>query len=98
MFAKKSPDVTTLKRHQDTLGRLHDVQVLIDRVREMQPAIAMPDVMMWRKIDALTSALEDDCRRLHAKFVRQQNSIRAICDRVRRAMDVEPPARRAEAS
>jgi len=96
--ARKSPDVMTLKRHQDTLGRLHDVQVLIDRVREMQPAIAMPDVTMWRKIDALTSALEDDCRRLHAKFVRQQSSIRAICDRVRRAMDVEPPARRAQAS
>jgi CHAD domain-containing protein len=96
--AKPSPDIRALKRHQDTLGRLHDLQVLMGHVREIQPSLAAPDVTMWRKIDALLASLEDECRRLHAKFVRQQSSVRAICDRVSRAAGAAPQARRAMAS
>ena len=94
---KATADVRALKRHQDILGRLHDVQVLIDRVRQLQPTLAPPDVTMWRKIDALSALLENDCRRLHARFLRQQGSVRAICERVTRATETVP-ARRAEAS
>jgi CHAD domain-containing protein len=92
------PALRVLKRHQDTLGRLHDFQVLIDRVREMQPSIAAPDFAMWRKVDALGAALEDDCRRLHAKFVRQQSTIRAVCERVSREADATTQPGRAVAS
>jgi CHAD domain-containing protein len=92
---KQSPDLRALKRHQDALGRLHDVQVLVDRVREMQPWIAAPDFSMWQKTDALIAWLEDDCRRQHAKFLRQRRSLRAICERVSRAADAAPQARRA---
>ena len=95
---KPSADVRALKRHQDILGRLHDLQVLIDRIRQMQPSLAPPDVTMWRKIDALIPSLEDECRRLHAKFVSQQGAIRALCDRVMRATEAAPPSRRAVAS
>ena len=97
---KPTADVRALKRHQDILGRLHDVQVLIDRVRQIQPTLAPPDVTMWRKIDALSALLENDCRRLHAKFLRQQGSVRAICERVTRVARATEtvPARRAEAS
>jgi CHAD domain-containing protein len=94
---KPSPDIRALKRRQDTLGRLHDLQVLIDRVRGIQTTLSAPDVTMWRKIDLLTAALEDECRRLHAKFVHQQSAIRAICDRVRRAAGAAPQTRRAMA-
>ena len=73
------------------------MQVLIDRVRKIQPTLAPPDVTMWRKIDALSALLENDCRRLHARFLRQQSSVRAICDRVTREAEA-PPARRAVAS
>ena len=78
---KSKADIKALKREQDVLGRLHDLQVLIDRVRQLQPALAAPDVTLWRKIDALVAALEDECRRLHAKFVRGTSPIRAICER-----------------
>jgi len=92
-------EVKALKREQDVLGRLHDLQVLIDRVRQLQPALAAPDVTLWRKIDALIAALEDECRRLHAKFVHQQAPIRAICERaVRAAADAPPGTRAAKAS
>jgi CHAD domain-containing protein len=96
--ARRPPDLRALKRQQDTLGRLHDVQVLVDRVRDMQPAIASPDFTMWRKIDVLIALLEDDCRRLHAKFVRQQGAIRAACQRVNRGAGATPQASRAVAS
>jgi CHAD domain-containing protein len=92
---KPSPDIKVLKRPQETLGRLHDLQILIDRLREIQPSIAAPDVTMWRTIDALIVALEDECRRLHAKFLRQQGEIRAICERASRATDAAPNSRRA---
>jgi len=95
---KASADVKAIKKYQDTLGRLHDLQVLINRVREIQPSIAAPDLTMWRKIDALVIALEDECRRLHATFLRQQPKIRDICERARRAADRGPHARRAMAS
>jgi CHAD domain-containing protein len=87
---KSTPDIRTLKRHQDLLGRLHDVQVLVARVRQMQPSLALPDVTMWRRIDALASTLENDCRRLHATFMHQQSSVRAICERVTEAASARP--------
>jgi len=95
---KPSPEIKVLKKHQDTLGRLHDLQLLIDRTREIQPRLAPPDVTMWRKIDAVLVGLEDECRRLHAKFVRQQTELRTICERVSSATEAAPRARRAIAS
>jgi CHAD domain-containing protein len=87
---KSTADIQTLKRHQDVLGRLHDVQMLVARVRQMQPLLALPDVTMWRRIDALVSTLENDCRRLHATFMHQQSSVRAICERVTRVTGAAP--------
>ena len=90
-------DVRTLKRSQDILGRLHDVQILIDRARQIQASADPPDVTLWRNIDVLNMALENDCRRLHARFMRHQAAVRAVCDRVNR-LKVATSARRAAAS
>jgi CHAD domain-containing protein len=90
-------DAKALKKAQDILGRLHDVQVLIDRVRQIQPAVALPYLTTWRKMDGLVNALENDCRRLHAKFLQRQGQVRATCERVTRA-DGGGPAKRAVAS
>ena len=91
-------EVRTLKKAQDILGRLHDLQVLIDRVRQIQPAVTLPDLTTWRKMDGLVTALENDCRRLHAKFVHRQGRVRTICERVARAESGTPAAKRAVAS
>src|SRR5512138_1961602 len=82
--ATPAKDLRMLKRGQDVLGRLHDLQVLIDRVRQLQAAVEPPDVTLWRNIDVLTTALENDCRRLHARFMRLQPAVRAVCDRINR--------------
>jgi hypothetical protein len=53
---------------------------------------------MWRKVEGLIALLEDDCRRLHAKFARQQSALRAICQRVSREATPVPQPGRAVAS
>jgi CHAD domain-containing protein len=76
---KRSEDVRTLRRAQDLLGRMHDLQVLIERVRQVQAALTPPDSTIWDEFDALVDALENDCRRLHARYMRERDALAAIC-------------------
>jgi CHAD domain-containing protein len=72
-------DVATLKRSQDILGRMHDLQVLMDRVRQVQAELTSGRVQKWDELDAMIGRLEDDCRRLHARFMRERPALAAIC-------------------
>jgi CHAD domain-containing protein len=92
---KTKGELRSLKRGQDILGRLHDMQVLLDRVRQLQASLTPPDVTMWRKLDTLTTALENDCRRLHARFMRQRTVVLTVCDRSASAKAPAAGARRA---
>ena len=74
-------DIRTLKRGQDLLGRMHDLQMLIDRVRQLQASLAPPNLAVWRDLDALMQMLEDDCRRLHARYMRVRDEIADIAAR-----------------
>ncbi len=82
-------ELRALKRSQDILGRLHDMQVLLDRVGRLQASLTPPDLTVWRKLDALTLALQNDCRRLHARFMHQRAALLTVCDG---AAEVKPPA------
>ncbi len=77
-----SADIRALKRVQDVLGRMHDLQELIERVRQTQASLAPPNVAVWRDLDALVAALEDDCRRLHARYMRARPSVLAVAEKV----------------
>jgi CHAD domain-containing protein len=66
-----------LKRGQDVLGRIHDLHLLMDRVREVQAALAPPTLVEWRDLDALLASLEDDCRRLHARYMAMRDALAA---------------------
>ena len=71
----------TLKRGQDLLGRLHDLDVLSDlvtAVRDDAPAGATT-----RELDALLLELAADARQLHGRYVATRGRIDMIC----RAMD-----------
>jgi CHAD domain-containing protein len=78
--AQTKADLRTLKHAQDILGRMHDLQVLIDRVRQIQAADAS-DAKAERELEALVDTLENDCRRLHARYVRDRVALAAICVR-----------------
>src|SRR4051812_32665228 len=74
-------DLRLLKRIQDLLGRMHDMQMLIDEVRQTQASLAPPSVAIWRDLDALVASLEDDCRRLHARYMHARDAITELADR-----------------
>ena len=78
--AKRSDDLRTLKRAQDLLGQMHDRQMLIGRVRQVQASLTPPDSAAWDALDTVMDGLEDDCRRLHARYMRMRQALAAICD------------------
>ena len=78
---KSTPDLRQLRRTQDILGRLHDLQVLVDRARDVQVALAPPDLNRWRELDAFVVALEEDCRRLHGRYMHDREALLALCMR-----------------
>ena len=78
-----SADLRALKRGQELLGRMHDLQVLIDRVRRIQGTLAPPDLVLWRELDAVVTALENSCRRRHGRYMRDRSTIIALCDQYR---------------
>jgi CHAD domain-containing protein len=80
--ARNSAALNALKRGQDLLGRMHDLQVLIERVRQVQASLTPPNVTVWRDLDALGVSLEDDCRLLHARYMRSRDQIGAIADKL----------------
>src|SRR5262249_43699470 len=71
-----------LKRAQDLLGRMHDLQVLTERVRQVQASLTPPNIAVWRELDALMMALDNDCRRLHARYMRTRDDLVAIAARL----------------
>jgi hypothetical protein len=77
-----------LKRAQELLGRMHDLQVLVDRVRHVQASLTPPDVIAWRELDAIVSGLETSGRRLHARYVRDRDGLVALCNRLGAHMPV----------
>jgi len=79
---KDSSDLVTLRRGQEALGRMRDLQVLMERVRGVQASLAPPDPVAWRELAALVTALEHSCRRLHARYVRDRTALTLLCDRL----------------
>jgi len=75
-------DLRTLKREQTLLGRMHDLQVLIGRARRVQARLVPSDAIVSRDLDSLVVALDADCRRLHARYVRDRAKLLDICRRL----------------
>jgi CHAD domain-containing protein len=71
----------TLRQVQDVLGHLHDQQVVIDRIRELQARLSPDDKRASRQLDTVISTIENECRRLHGRYVRRRDGVLEICDR-----------------
>jgi hypothetical protein len=87
-----------LRDIQRMLGRLHDLQVLLDCVREVE---ASGEVDAERtSLDAFAQMLEVECRRLHAEYVVRREDVVGVCGCARRELARQiavgrPPAARA---
>jgi CHAD domain-containing protein len=81
--ARRRAELPLFKRAQDLLGRMHDLQVLVDRVRGVQASLTPPDARTERALEALVATTEDECRVLHARYVALAPALRAACARLR---------------
>jgi len=71
-------DLATLKASQDLLGRLHDFQVLIEHAGNIQATRLVIDPVAWRELGFLVRTLERDCRKIHARYVRNASGLAEI--------------------
>jgi CHAD domain-containing protein len=74
--------VRTLKRTQDTLGRLHDLQILQSHVAAVQAASSRR-TPTDAGLDVIARMLEDECRHLHARYVAAIRSVLAVVESTR---------------
>jgi CHAD domain-containing protein len=75
-------EVRMLIRSHRLLAELDDQQALIDRIRQLQSTLTTPDLKAWRDLDTLVVSLENRCRGLHARYVRERTALLALCDRL----------------
>ena len=80
-----SGQLAALKRAQDLLGRMHDLEVLIARTRAVQGSPQAPNLRLSGDLDQLVRRLEMECRLLHGHYMasRAQLSRSAIASKAR---------------
>jgi CHAD domain-containing protein len=89
-------DLAVLKAAQELLGQLHDLEMLLASVRAAQASLPAADLSAWRDFNALVRAVEDDCRQLHAQYMRERPKLIAIAERMAAVKrDGRPVGRRA---
>ena len=77
-----APLVRTLKRVQEMLGRLQDLQVLLEHVAIIQ-AGANGHRVPRATFDTLAHRIEDECRRLHGRYVAASQALIDLAAEVR---------------
>ena len=92
--ARATARIATLKRAQELLGRMHDVEVLIARTRALQGAAKAPSLQLSSDLDHVVRRLETEARRLHGHYIAMRPRLFATCDY---AIAAATPARRASA-
>ena len=77
-----APLVRTIKRAQDLLGRLHDLQILQTHVAAVQagPGTARPG--MHQALESVARYVEDACRHLHGRYLGSAGTLRELCEAI----------------
>ena len=75
------PLVRILKRHQDRLGHLHDLQMLLKHVRETEGSPGVGSRV--NDLTAYADSLDRECRRLHADFVEHRAELASVVKDIR---------------
>jgi CHAD domain-containing protein len=70
----------TLKQVQDLLGRMHDLEVLILRVRGLQGSPQAPPLRISANLDHLVRHLETECRQIHGRYVTMRRKLLSVCE------------------
>lgn len=78
--SRASASLTRLKDEQDLLGRMHDLEILIDRARGVQSKLSPRDRIGMAELNRLIRVLEDECREGHATYMHSRASLLKLCD------------------
>ena len=79
--------IMTLKRAQNLLGRMHDLEILIARTRGLQGSPSAPNLRLSAELDELVRRLETECRQLHGQYMTSRATLLDICDHVTEQAD-----------
>jgi CHAD domain-containing protein len=92
-----APHVRTIKRVQDMLGKLHDLQVLLTYVAAVQAEPRSGRAPSREALEDLARHIEDQCRHLHGRYVATAPALREAALAVRKAIvpQLAQPTRRA---
>jgi CHAD domain-containing protein len=86
-----------IKRVQDSLGRMHDLQVLQHHVAAVGAAPRKGRSTPDAGLAVLSRLIEDECRHFHGKYVALLPALRAAVETARRDIPVRLTARRRSA-
>jgi CHAD domain-containing protein len=81
-----APHVRTIKRAQDMLGKLHDLQVLQTHVAAVQAEPRTGRAQSRAALDNLARQIEDQCRHLHGRYVASAGALREAAITVRKVI------------
>jgi CHAD domain-containing protein len=80
--------IRMLKGTQDLLGRMHDLEVLIGRIRAVQGASENPPSLdVSADLDHLVRRLETECRQVHVQYVDRRRKLLDLCEHVTSVAD-----------
>ena len=81
-----APHVRTIKRAQDLLGKLHDLQVLQSHIAAAQISgdSARPDARA--ALETLAARVESQCRHLHGRYLSSCGMLREVATAVRKSI------------
>lgn len=77
------PRVASLKRLQETLGRLNDLNVLQRHVAAVQTKPPSRRGATGRGLDTIARNLEEECRHLHARYIKQVPALLELAEACR---------------
>ena len=83
-----------LRTAQNQLGQLRDTQSLIAATREAQATLTNEAIWVSAELDGFVSEWEDQCRVLHARYLKGVPELLALCDRLAAATDENRSPRR----
>jgi CHAD domain-containing protein len=89
--SRSTSALNRLRTQQDLLGRMHDLEILIDRARGVQTTLAPRDRRGMSELKTLIRVIEDECREGHATYMRARPALLKMCDAIAAANGASRP-------
>jgi CHAD domain-containing protein len=74
--------INRFKGLQDALGQIHDFEMLLEHIREVQASLPVTERPLANELTALIQTLEAECRDGHAAYLQERGAIQALCQHI----------------